>query len=41
MDIEASARKHDVSDDDMLSALQHQWRAFETHDPAVTIQIPR
>lgn len=39
VDIEASARKHDVPDDDMLHALQHHWRAFETDDPAVTMYI--
>ena len=39
MDIEASARKHDVSDDDMLHALRNHWRAFETDDPAVTTDI--
>ena len=30
MDIEASARKHGVADDDMLHALRHHRRAFET-----------
>lgn len=39
MDIEASARKHDVSDDDMLHALRHHWRAFDTDDPSVTMFI--
>lgn len=39
VDIEASARRHDVSDDDMLHALRHHWRAFETDDPAVTMFI--
>ena len=39
MDIEASARKHGVSDDDMLHALRHHWRAFETDDDAVTMSI--
>ncbi len=39
MDIEASARKHGVNDDDMLHALRHHWRAFETDDPAVTMFI--
>ncbi|HKY13732.1 MAG TPA: hypothetical protein VJM33_02315 [Microthrixaceae bacterium] len=39
MDIEASARKHDVSDDDMLHAVRNHWRAFETDDPAVTMYI--
>ncbi len=39
MDIEASARKHGVPDDDMLHALRHHWRAFETDDPVVTMFI--
>lgn len=39
MDIEASARKHGVSDDDMLHALRHHWQAFETDDDAVTMFI--
>lgn len=39
VDIEASARKHDVRDDDMLHALRHHWRAFEIDDPAVTMYI--
>lgn len=39
MDIEASARKHGVSDEDMLHALRHHWRAFDTDDPAVTMFV--
>ncbi|MGE0305750.1 MAG: hypothetical protein AB7Q27_08325 [Acidimicrobiia bacterium] len=39
MDIEASARKHGVLDDDMLHALRHHWRGFETGDPAVTMFV--
>lgn len=39
MDIEASARKHGVADDDMLHAVRNHWRAFETDDPAVTMYI--
>ena len=39
MHIEASARKHGVTDDDMIHALRHHWRAFETHNPAVTMFI--
>jgi hypothetical protein len=39
VDIEASARKHGVRDDDMLNALRHHWRAFETDDLAVTMFI--
>jgi hypothetical protein len=39
VDIEASARKRGVSDDDMLHALRHHWRGFETDDPDVTMFI--
>jgi len=39
VDIEASARKHDVDDYDMVHALRHHWRAFETDDGAVTMFI--
>lgn len=39
MDIEASARKHDVPDEDMLHAYRHHWRAFVTDDAAVTMFI--
>jgi len=39
VDIEASARKHGVTDNDMLHALRHHWRAFETDDDAVTMFI--
>ena len=39
VDIEASARKHGVTDNDMLHALRHHWRAFETDDDAVTMCI--
>jgi hypothetical protein len=35
VDIEAGARKHGVTDEDMVHALRHHWRAFETDDPAV------
>jgi hypothetical protein len=38
VDIEASARKHGVSDDDMLHALRHHSRAFEP-DADVTMFI--
>jgi hypothetical protein len=34
-----SARKHGFSDDDMLHAVRHHWRAFETNDPDVTMFI--
>jgi hypothetical protein len=39
VDIAASARKHDVDDEDMLHAYRHHWRAFETDDSEVTIFI--
>ena len=39
VDIEASARKHGVPDEEMLHALRHHWRAYETDDPAVTMFI--
>ena len=39
VDIETSARKHGVSDKDMIHALRHHWRAFDTDDPAVTMFI--
>ncbi len=39
MDIEASARKHGVDDEDMLHAYRHHWRAFETDDSEVTMFI--
>jgi hypothetical protein len=39
VDIEPSARKHGVPTDDMIHALRHHWRAFETDDPAVTVFI--
>jgi len=38
-DTGARARKHGVSDDDMLHAVRHHWRAFETDDPGVTMFI--
>ena len=39
MDIEASARRHGVNDQDMLHAYRNHWRAFATDDPAVTMLI--
>jgi hypothetical protein len=39
VDIEASARKHGVTDNDMIHALRHHWRAFETDNPTVTMFI--
>lgn len=39
MEIEASARKHAVRDEDMQHAVRNFWRHFETDDPAVTMFI--
>lgn len=39
MDIESSARKHGVSENDMLHALRHHWREYETDEPEVTMFI--
>ena len=39
MDVEPSARKHNVDDEDMIHALRHHWRAFETDDATVTMFI--
>ena len=39
MEIEASARKHGVAEEDMLHALWNAMDAFETDDPAVTMFI--
>ena len=39
MDIEPSARKHRVADDDMLHAFRNHWKAYETNDPDVTMFI--
>ena len=39
MDIEPSARKHGVADEDMLHAFRRHWNAYETDDPDVTMFI--
>ncbi|MGC1511832.1 MAG: hypothetical protein WA797_02815 [Acidimicrobiales bacterium] len=39
MDIEDSARKHGIPDDDMVHAHRHHWKAFETDDVAVTMFV--
>jgi len=39
VDIEESAGQHGVPIEDMLHAVRHHWRAFETDDPAVTMFI--
>ena len=39
VDIEASARKHGVHDDDMLHAYRHHLIAFATNDESVTMFV--
>lgn len=39
VDIEASARRHDVNDDDMVHAIRNHWHTFGTDDPGVTMYI--
>lgn len=39
MDIDVSARRHDVSEEDMIHAYRNHWRAFATDDDAVTMFI--
>ena len=39
MEILTSARKHGIRDRDMLHALRHYWRQFNTDDPSVTVFI--
>ena len=39
VDIDASARKHGVHDEDMLHALRNHWRTFATDDPSITVFI--
>jgi len=39
VDIEPSARKHGVHDEDMLHAFRHHLRAFATSDASVTMFI--
>lgn len=39
MDIEPSAHKHGIDDNDMVHAYRHHWRAFATNDPDVTLFI--
>ena len=39
VDVEASARKHGVRDDDMLHAYRHHVIAFATDDPSVTMFV--
>ena len=39
VDIDASARKHGVDNEDMLHAYRHHWRAFATDDSEITMFI--
>lgn len=39
VDIEPSAFRHGVDQDDMMHALRHHWCAYETDDDAVTMFI--
>jgi len=39
MDVEASARRHGVLDEDMMHAVRYHWRSLRTADPAVTLFI--
>ena len=39
MDIEPSARKHGVTDEEMVHAFRNHWKAYETDDPDVTMFI--
>ncbi len=39
MDIAPSARKHGVTDDDMVHAFRNHWKAYETDDPGVAMFI--
>jgi hypothetical protein len=39
MDIEPSARKHGITDDDMIHAFRNHWKSFETDDADVTMLI--
>ncbi len=39
MDIDPSARKHGVTDEDMVHAFRNHWKAYETDDPDVTMFI--
>jgi len=39
VDIEPSARKHGVTDEDMVHAFRNHWKAYETDDHDVTMFI--
>ena len=39
MDVELSARRHGVRDEDMMHAVRYHWRSLRTADPAVTVFI--
>jgi hypothetical protein len=39
VEVEPSARKHGITDDDMIHAFRNCWKAYETDDPDVTMFI--
>lgn len=39
MEIDPSARKHGVSDVDMIHAYRHHWKAFATADDGITMYV--
>ena len=39
MEIDPAARRHGIAASDMVHAVQHHWRAFETDDPAVLVFV--
>ena len=39
MDVERSARKHGIDDDDMMHAYRNHWKAFATDDDAVAMYV--
>jgi hypothetical protein len=39
VDIEPSARKHGVANEDMVHAFRNHWKAYETGDADVTMFI--
>jgi hypothetical protein len=39
LDIDASARRHGVADDDMLHAIRNHLAAFATSQPEITMYV--
>jgi hypothetical protein len=39
MEIDPAARRHGVSDDDMMHAVRHYWRSFETDNDSVVVYV--